>query len=264
MEINLLGRLRIRRFGNEITLSAAKQRTVLATLAVRADTHVPLDLLVDELWEHRPPATAVRTVQTYVYQLRRTLLLAEDRAAEDRSHAALLTSSRGYILRLGEHSMVDTVLFRTLIKRARHHLSRGENDEAVGALRTALDMWSGAAFGDVPMGSALTAASASLDQVRTSAREMLFATELKRGRHDEIVDELVELTHAEPTQERFAALLMATLHRGGHRARALDVFHTLRAALDTRLGVTPSAEVQHVLNQVLVGNDRETGALLSH
>jgi DNA-binding SARP family transcriptional activator len=251
MHIDLLGRMRIRRLGEEIVLSARKQRAVLATLAVHANTHVSLELLVDELWEHQPPATAVRTVQTYVYQIRRTLRLADDRTATTSNHAALLTSSYGYLLRLGEHSVVDTVLFRTLVKRARGSVERGENDEAVRDLRAALDMWSGAAFADVPKGPTLMAALVSLEQVRTSAREMLFEAELGRGRHDAAVGELVELTQADPTQERFSVLLMTALHRSGHRAEALRVFHTLRTELDARLGVRPSVKVQHVLQEVL-------------
>ncbi|MEC3982032.1 AfsR/SARP family transcriptional regulator [Amycolatopsis sp. H20-H5] len=264
MHIQLLGRLRIRRFDDEVTLSAAKQRSVLATLAVHADTHVPLGVLVDELWESRPPATAVRTVQTYVYQIRRSLQLAASRAETDHSYAALLTSSRGYVLRLGEHSVVDTTLFRDLVKRGRARLSADENDEAVRDLRSALELWSGPVFGDVPKGSALGAAAISLEQVRTRAREMLYDAELRCGRHDDIVDELVGLTHADPTQERFSALLMTALLRGDHRAEALRVFHNLRAALDAQFGVPPSPTVQRVLSQILTDSSKNAGAMLTH
>jgi DNA-binding SARP family transcriptional activator len=257
MHIEFLGRMRIRRRGQEINISAAKQRVVLATLAVNAGSHVPMELLVDELWADQPPTTAVRTIQTYVYQIRRALDLAEDPAHPDSKQAALITSSRGYVLRLGEHSTVDTVLFRSLIRRGRAHLEHGEYDEAATDLRTALNLWSGSAFGDVPTGPTLGARLISLEHVRTSAREMLFEAELHRGRHNQIVHELGALTHTDPTQERFAALLMTALYRGGHRAEALRTFHTLRAALDARLGVAPSATVQNVLQRILA--DRGIG-----
>jgi DNA-binding SARP family transcriptional activator len=56
---------------------------------------------------------------------------------------------------------------------------------------------------------------------------------------------------AEPTQERFAELLMTALYRGGHRADALRVFHTLRAELGDQLGVPPTAAVQRLFSEIV-------------
>lgn len=252
MHIQLLGAMRISRFGAAVRISAAKQRTVLATLAANANTYTSLELLVDELWEQGPPATAVRTVQTYIYQLRKSLRLPDHRTAAGSEQSALHTSGGGYTLLLGSHSVLDTAQFRNLLKEARLMKDSGRPDRTVAILRGAIDLWTGGpAFGAVPVGPTLSSARTSLHQARTSARELLYETELELGAHHRVLDDLVDLTAGEPTQERFAELLMTALRRCGHRADALRVFHTLRAELDEQFGVPPSGALQRLFFETL-------------
>jgi DNA-binding SARP family transcriptional activator len=58
--------------GQPLSLGGARQQTVLASLVLRAGRTVPLQRLVDELWE-TPPETAAKTVQVYVSRLRHQL-----------------------------------------------------------------------------------------------------------------------------------------------------------------------------------------------
>ncbi|MEU6942405.1 helix-turn-helix domain-containing protein [Streptomyces rubiginosohelvolus] len=55
------------------TPSAPMARRVLALLLAHADRVVPMELLIDELWGEEPPKKARKTVQTYIYQLRKAL-----------------------------------------------------------------------------------------------------------------------------------------------------------------------------------------------
>src|SRR5205085_1558916 len=77
MEFRVLGTFEVTRGGRVVTPSAPKLRRVLALLAVRANTLVHTHQLVDELWEDRPPPSSSTTLQTYIYQLRKLLGLAE-------------------------------------------------------------------------------------------------------------------------------------------------------------------------------------------
>ena len=72
--------------------SAAKQRAVLAMLGLEANRTVTADHLIEGLWGERPPASAAKMVQNYVWRLR--TVLGEDAGAE------IVTRGRGYELRI--------------------------------------------------------------------------------------------------------------------------------------------------------------------
>jgi len=72
-EVRLLGPLEVTLDGRPLQLGATKQRALFAMLALRANTVVSVDDLVDGLWGQSPPASAVKLVQHYVSQLRKLL-----------------------------------------------------------------------------------------------------------------------------------------------------------------------------------------------
>src|SRR2546421_4859295 len=76
MQVGLLGPLTLRRGSALITPSAPKLRQVLSLLVLQANSVTRVDQLVEELWEESPPPSALTTVQTYIYQLRKPLKLA--------------------------------------------------------------------------------------------------------------------------------------------------------------------------------------------
>ena len=69
--VGVLGPLVIGEGGS--TLGSAKERAVVELLAVRAPLPVPDDELVDALWGENPPATAIKTLQSLVSRLRRSV-----------------------------------------------------------------------------------------------------------------------------------------------------------------------------------------------
>ena len=94
--------------GRPVALGATKQRAVLAMLALRANTVVSVDELVDGLWGEAPPASAVKLIQHYVSQLRKLL------AGGD---AEIVTRGRGYELRVRPDA-VDVADFERLADAA--------------------------------------------------------------------------------------------------------------------------------------------------
>src|SRR5690349_6024250 len=82
MEVLVLGPLEARLDGRPVPLGAAKQRAVLAMLALHANATVSADELMEGLWGEHPPPSAPKMVQQYISQLRR--LLAEGGAGEAR------------------------------------------------------------------------------------------------------------------------------------------------------------------------------------
>jgi DNA-binding SARP family transcriptional activator len=70
MWIGLLGSLQVRVDGAAVAVTAARQRALLAILAVRAGELVPTDELAETVWDGMPPDGAAATIRNYVKRLR--------------------------------------------------------------------------------------------------------------------------------------------------------------------------------------------------
>lgn len=257
IEIGVLGPLRIRRDGVDVTPSAPKLRQVLALLVLNINMLVTGDQLCEELWGEYPPLTAGATLQTYVYQLRRKLRLATGQtnaafsSRPPREYPALLTRVGGYELRLGGRTTVDAYRFEHLAEQGMDEYRRGAGDTAARTLQSALDTWRGDALVDVSGGHRLSAWSTQLEERRKSVLEKRYAIELELGRHHMVVDELASIVRTYPTHEVFVGQLMRALQHCGRRPEALDVFRGLRARLVNELGLEPSAPLHRLHQEVL-------------
>src|SRR6187549_911733 len=94
MEFRLLGPLEIRDGSRTLTIGAPKQRALLVYLLLHRGEVVPVGRLADALWEDAPPATATKTIQVYVAQLRKTL-----------GGDLLVTEPGGYAAALNGHEL---------------------------------------------------------------------------------------------------------------------------------------------------------------
>ncbi|MFC4148491.1 BTAD domain-containing putative transcriptional regulator [Micromonospora mangrovi] len=266
IKIELLGSLRVWR-KRDLTPSAPKLRRVLAALVLNANLMVSVEQLAEELWENSPPASAQTTMQTYIYQLRRRLGLAEEQsrpahldAADASAAPVLLTRVGGYELRLGDSAWVDVHEFDRAVSRGRAQLDSGRLEEAVETLGAGLALWRGPALVDITVGRQLSVWVTELEERRKTTMERRFGALLQMGRHHAIVDELAGVVATFPTHEGFARQLMLALHRSGRRAEGLDVFRKLRGRLVEELGVEPSAAL-HRLHQGILTDDPKLYAL---
>ncbi|WP_078855909.1 BTAD domain-containing putative transcriptional regulator [Streptomyces sp. SCSIO 75703] len=257
IEIGLLGSMRIRRNGEDVTPSAPKLRQVLALLVLNVNSLVSVDQLCEELWEDHPPLSALTTLQTYIYQLRRRLLLATEQhgapfgSRPPHGSPAILTRVGGYELRLDDKRSVDAYRFDRLAEQGMAQLRTGAPQEAAETLKSALSLWHGGALVDVSTGRRLSAWSTQLEERRKSVQEQRFSLELELGRHQAVLDELAEAFRGHPTHEAFAGQFMRALHRCGRRPDALNAFRTLRSHLVEELGLEPSAQLQRLHQEVL-------------
>ncbi len=122
----------------ELALGPAKRRSVLALLLLQPNTTVPLEQLIDSLWEDEPPEHARTVVQGHVSRLRATL--AEGGA--DAYGIELTTHGSAYLLRLPEE-LIDAHRFGELVALARPEAAPAD---AVPLLREALGLWRGPAL----------------------------------------------------------------------------------------------------------------------
>ncbi|WP_307177990.1 AfsR/SARP family transcriptional regulator [Streptomyces africanus] len=243
MEIRVNGELR--------TPSAPMARRVLAVLLTHADRVVPMDLLIDELWGEQPPRRARKTVQTYIYQLRKAL--SGDGGARP-GRDPVETHPHGYRLPL-EGAQLDLRDFQERLWEGREALARGQANEGAMALRRGLELWRGAALEDVETGPVLAAEATRLEDLRIRALEQRIAADLAQGRHQSLLEEVRELTYRHPVHEEFCAQLMTAAKRCGQRDEALSAYARLRRAMTEQLGLEPSERLQELQRAVLAGHD---------
>ena len=121
-EFRLLGPLEVRVDGSAMPLGGAKQRTLLALLLVNAGDAVPVERIVDELWEAEPPASAAQSVQMHVSRLRKQL-------AASGNGDLLVTRPSGYAVAV-DPERLDSDRFRRLLEHTRRHRDAGGSEPA--------------------------------------------------------------------------------------------------------------------------------------
>ncbi|MEO3817447.1 BTAD domain-containing putative transcriptional regulator [Plantactinospora sp. B24E8] len=249
MRFEILGPLQVS--GGETAVTANRDRAVLALLLLHARQMVPVDALVDAVWDTEPPATARGQLQTCVSRLRRSL------AAVALPGETIVTGPAGYRIMLGPDEL-DAEVFERLVADARSAAARRCWTEAREAYREALALWRGPALAGIP-GAAVRRGAAFLDEQRMLVMEECFDVELRVGRPGDLVAELTELVGRHPLRERLRGQLMLALAGSGRRAEALAVFQAGRRILRGELGIEPGPALRDI-HRRLLAEDNGAGA----
>jgi DNA-binding SARP family transcriptional activator len=220
---------------------------VLSLLVARSNETVSVDTLIDELWGEQVPRSALTTLQTYVYHLRK--MLTHDLRVPE-AERLLVTRPPGYAI-VVDQSAVDVSAFGRLVKEGTRHLVDGDNDLAAGRLSEALNLWRGPAFAGMRSGRVLEAHATYLEETRVAAIGLRIEAHQRLGRYWELIPELRSLIAKNPLNEGFHAQLIGALCRCGRRAEALQAYQRLWHVLDSELGVEPAPAVQRLHHEVL-------------
>jgi SARP family transcriptional regulator, regulator of embCAB operon len=248
ISIQLLGPLSAFLNHRPVAPSAAKQRQILALLALNAGRVVTVPTLLEELWGDYPPRSSATTLQTYILQLRNKLAAAVP--GDPGVRQLLSTWHGGYLL---DEAVCETDVdeFGRLVVAGRAAAERGNDRAASDQFGRALKLWRGPVLVDVPTGRVLELEATSLEETRLGVLERRIEADLALNRHADLLGELTLLTARNPMNENFCALLMIALYRSGHAGRALEAFQRLRAVLRDELGVEPCARLQRLQQAVL-------------
>ncbi len=225
MEFRVLGPLEVVEGGRAVDLGGAKQRALLALLAINANRVVSRDRLVEALWEGEPPETAGKALQVYVSQLRKQL-----------GRERLETGPSGYLLRLAPDEL-DLARFQRL-----HESGRPD---------AALALWRGDPLADFAEQRFAHAEIARLQELRLSCIEQRVEHDLVEGRRGELVGELDALVREHPLREQLRAQLMLAFYRAGRQAEALETYQAARSALVDELGIEPGRPLRELHQQIL-------------
>ncbi|WP_407551539.1 BTAD domain-containing putative transcriptional regulator [Streptomyces sp. Pv4-95] len=243
MEFSLLGPISVATGSGELALGPAKRRSVLALLLLQPNTTVPLEQLIDSLWEDEPPEHARTVVQGHVSRLRATL--AEGGA--DAYGIELTTHGSAYLLRLPEE-LIDAHRFGELVALARPEAAPAD---AVPLLREALGLWRGPALTGTVTSPPFAAAAHALEERKLTAVEALARAHGALGEHEQAAAILYSAAVAHPLREGLIAALMRALFRTGRQSDALEWFHRTRRLLNEELGVDPGERLSGAYEEIL-------------
>ena len=206
-------------------LGGARERRLLAVLAIAGQHVVTKDAIIERLWD-RPPGNPVAAVDTAMSLLRRAL----GSAAE-----IIETHRPGYRL------VCSTDL--------------AELDDLIRASR-----WQDAL---ALLDSELLAGEPGSDWIEQQRRDLdlrrievtVQAARVAAGRGDDTIalDRFAAAARSDPLREDAHRGIMATLARLGRTAEALRAYEQCRRVLRERLGVDPAPETAAVYERILAG-----------
>ena len=239
MQVRLFGELEAEQAGVPVPVRGAKQRALLALLALRPGQPVSADRLIDVLWGDGQAANPANALQAQIGQLRRTL-----------GPAAIVTTEVGYALDAGPDD-VDVVRFEHLVAQGRRLAEAGQAADASAALGEALGLRRGEPLADFTYAGFFDAERTRLDELTLVAIETRAGADLVLGRDGELAAELEAWCRAHPLRERLWELLILALYRAGRQAAALRAYTEVRDRLAGELGIDPGPALRDLQARIL-------------
>jgi DNA-binding SARP family transcriptional activator/tetratricopeptide (TPR) repeat protein len=241
-----LGPIELSVNGAQVDLGPARQRAVLAALAVDAGQPVGVDALIERVWGPDAQPGARSGLYSYLTRLRRVFA----QAGIPETALRLVSRPGGYVLDV-EPDRVDSRRFQRLVQAAR--ASDGDDDWRADLLDQAIGLWRGPALAGLS-GEWADRSRQLLGQERVDAVVLWAGVQLRRGRPDLVVGPLRSLTGEYPLVEPLAARLIEALGRAGRAAEALDCYAATRRRLIDELGAEPGPELRRLHQAVLTGD----------
>ncbi|MFE9483994.1 ATP-binding protein [Streptomyces spororaveus] len=219
--------------GAALPLGGARLRALLAALALRAGRPASVAELVDDVWGDDPPQDAPAALQALVARLRRAL------GGRDAVHSA---PTGGYLLAAARDD-IDLHRFDRLAVQGGQELAT-DPAAASRTLRTALALWRGPAFADLPE-PARAAHAAVAEARRSGALRQRIEADLRGDAiaPAALLPEIETLVHEFPYDESLRAQQLRALRAAGRPAEALAAYERTRRTLADGLGTDPGPEL---------------------
>ena len=214
--------------GAALDLKGPRHRAVLARLAVARGRVVPLDVLIEDLWE-TPPAGAASAIRTFVGALRRSV---EPGRPPRSGFRILVTQGRGYALRTSPDDL-DALRFERLAADA----ASAAPPRVLELSDESLALWRGPAYTEFAGEPWASGECARLTELRLGLIERQAQARLALGRAAQAVPDLQALIRGQPWREDAWRLLALALYRCGRQAEALEVIGRARSLLAAELGL---------------------------
>jgi DNA-binding SARP family transcriptional activator len=232
LTVRLLGPVQVLSARGPVDAGPARQRCVLAALAVEMGRPVPIPTLIDRVWDERPPQRAKHTLQVHLSRIRGMLAAADP-------EVRIVRRSGGYALELGSGG-IDMASAQAELDRVHR---RGSTPAEQGeALESALRLWQGPPLADL-QGHWVEEVRQHWLQLRLEALIQWASVRLATGRVDAVLGVLSRAIIDFPLAEPLRAAQMRALAAAHRRAEALAAYESARSRLAADLGVGPGPEL---------------------
>ncbi|GAA3773328.1 BTAD domain-containing putative transcriptional regulator [Streptomyces phyllanthi] len=247
LEIRILGPLDIQVGSRRMELRAPRLQATLGLLLLRADEIVPVQHLVESIWEDAVPSDPSNQVAACVSMLRRSF------RKFGVNKELLITQSPGYRF-VAEGVRLDTSTVRRLRSLAQTHIDADDPLSALPLVKEALSLWRGPVLSGISR-RIWAPEVHRWEEEYVSLRNLCSSIQLALGQHEELIAELTVFAQQHPLLEHPRVTLMQALARSGRQADALQIYRDTVALLRDELGVSPGEELQKVHQQILRGSE---------
>src|SRR5579862_1445146 len=239
MQVRLFGELEALAAGVPVPVRGARQRALLAVLALQRGQPVSADRLIDLLWGDGQATNPANALQAQIGQLRRTF-----------GASSIVTSDAGYALDVQPYQN-EIVRFAQLVRKCRRIADDGELASASATLAEALGLRRGEPLAEFAYAGFAAAERARLDELTLMATESRARADLGLGRHGELAGELEVPCREHPLRERLWELRILALYRSGRQAEALGAYAEVRDHLADELGLDPGPALRELQARIL-------------
>jgi predicted ATPase/DNA-binding SARP family transcriptional activator len=246
MRVGVLGPLEVSEGDRRLRIASARQRALVALLALDGGRVVSVDRLIEGLWGDDAPADALNALRHHVSRLRKTI------------GPSLVTQGPGYLLAVQQED-VDALQFARLAGEARARLRHGHDDEVAATLRSALALWRGPPLQEFLDHDWARREASRLSELHLAAVEDRFDVDLSMGLHADVVEEIRAVVGEHPFRERLWGQLMLALYRSGRQTEALAAYAEARKVLSEELGLDPGPDLTG-LERAILAHDPDLAA----
>lgn len=247
--ICLLGSFRLLRRGQPINfLISGKALALLTELALRVESGLPRDALLETLWPGQDASQSTVSLNSLVYSLQRHLradLL-------DTDEPVLLYTNGRYALNTEAGVSTDIARFDADLKHGTRLAAKGD-DAAVAILQHAVELYRG----DLNAGPSIYAVI-ERERLRVSYLSVLAWLATKAFQEEDdmaALDHALKLLAAEPCREDAHRLVMRIHVRRGERAQALRQYRVCTDVLLNEFDVAPEPLTRDLFEQIRAGVD---------
>jgi DNA-binding SARP family transcriptional activator len=223
--VRLLGPVEVLAGGGYRPVHGLRRAAVLAALALYPGEVFGIDRLVDIVWGDTAPRSALTTLHTHVWHLRRMFGRRD----------AIAARSPGYLLDINNDA---TDIQRAGVLAQKGNES-GDSRERIRLLTEAVALWRGRPLATLARAPWFDLHARRLEDELLKTRQRLIDARLSLGEHLDVLSELESLCRQHPMHEQFHGQLMLALYRANRQADALAVYRRLRRTLSDELGLDP-------------------------
>jgi DNA-binding SARP family transcriptional activator/WD40 repeat protein/energy-coupling factor transporter ATP-binding protein EcfA2 len=239
MRIGLLGPLEIDERSARL---GARDRVVLAALAMHPGDVLSVDQLAHAVWGDQPPPSWSKNLQGCISRLRKQL-----------GPDLIETAGQGYRLRVPADT-VDADEFTRAAGRARELLTLHEPERASYVASRALELWRGRPLTELESWDLGVTEIHRLDEVHLELEELEVEASLAAGHHAKVLAQAAAMVEAAPLRERRWALLAQAQYLAGRQTEALRTLRRVRVVLARDLGLDSGPDLV-ALEQAILRQD---------